>query len=75
MTPPKLVGRVQAVTQFVAYATLPLYPVLAGLARDAIGGPAAIELFLALTAVVALIATLSHSVRSIPRPASWPPAS
>ena len=51
VTPPKLLGRVQAVTQFVVYATLPLYPVLAGLALDAIGGPAAIELFLALTAV------------------------
>lgn len=73
ITPPELVGRVQAVNQFASYSLMPLYPLLAGLALHTLGGPTAIGLLISLTAAVALIPTLSHPVRSIPRPASWQP--
>lgn len=74
ITPPELVGRVQSVSQFVSYLLLPLYPVVAGLALHRLGGPGAIALLVVLTAGVALIPTLSHAVRSVPRPAAWPPS-
>lgn len=73
ITPPELVGRVQAVNQCASYSLMPLYPLLAGLALHTLGGPTTIALFIGLTAAVALIPTLSHPVRSVPRPASWPP--
>lgn len=73
VTPPELVGRVQAVNQFASYSLMPLYPLLAGLALHKLGGPTTIGLLISLTAAVALIPTLSHPVRSVPRPASWPP--
>lgn len=73
VTPPQLVGRVQAVNQFVSYSLMPLYPLLAGLALHQLGGPTTIALFIGLTAAVALIPTLSRPVRSVPRPDTWPP--
>ena len=74
ITPPELVGRVQAVSQFVSYSLLPLYPVVAGVALHRLGGPPAIAMLIGLTVAVALIPTLSRAVRSVPRPVAWPPA-
>jgi MFS family permease len=72
VTPTELVGRVQAVVQFASYTTMPFYAVVAGLALDTLGGPAAVAVLAVLTAGVALIPSFSRSVRSVPRPASWP---
>ncbi len=71
VTPPELIGRVQATNQFVAMAAMPLAPVLAGILLAGVGGGAAVAVLGLLTATVALIPTLSTSVRSVPRPAAW----
>jgi MFS family permease len=71
VTPPELIGRVQSTSQFVSMSAMPLAPVLAGVLLTTVGGSAAILALGALTAVVALIPTLSGSVRSVPRPAAW----
>lgn len=76
MTPPELQGRVQSTMQFVSMSTMPLAPVLAGALLTTAGGGTTIAALGLLAAVVALIPTLSHAVRSVPRPAEWvrPPA-
>jgi predicted MFS family arabinose efflux permease len=74
VTPPELVGRVQAAMQFVGFAALPLSPLLAGALFSTIGGPATIAVLGSCCGCVALIPTLSRSVRSVPRPADWPTA-
>jgi MFS family permease len=71
VTPPALIGRVQSTTQFVSMSAMPLAPVLAGVLLSGLGGGAAIAVLALCTACVALIPTLSHSVRSVPRPAQW----
>ena len=71
ITPPELLGRVQAAMQFTSMATMPIAPVLAGVLLSRLGGRDAIAALAGLTAVIALIPTLSRSVRSIPRPAQW----
>ena len=71
VTPPELIGRVQATIQFVSMAAMPLAPVLAGILLAGVGGGAAVAALGLLTATVALIPTLSTSVRSVPRPAAW----
>ena len=71
VTPPELIGRVQSATQFASMATMPLAPVIAGVLLSGAGGPAAIAALGLLAAAVALIPTLSRSVRSVPRPAVW----
>lgn len=72
VTPPALIGRVQSSLQFVSVSAMPLAPVLAGTLVTGLGGGPAIAVLGVLTAGVALIPTLSRSVRGIPRPALWP---
>ena len=72
ITPPELVGRVQSTGQFLGWSTMPLAPVLGGALLAALGGPAAMAVLTGLCALVALIPTLSRTVRSVPRPAQWP---
>lgn len=72
VTPPELLGRVQATSQFVSMSAMPLAPLLAGALLAGIGGGWAIAVLGVLTAGVALIPTLSVSVRSVPRPRDWP---
>lgn len=74
VVPADMIGRVQSAMQFVSMATMPLAPALAGLLMSLLGGSAAILVLGGLTAAVALIPTLSHSVRTVPRPAQWPAA-
>jgi MFS family permease len=74
LTPPELVGRVQATTQFLAMAALPLSPVLAGALLSWLGGAAAIAVLGVCSGLVALIPTLSGHVRTVPRPRDWAPA-
>jgi MFS family permease len=74
VTPADLVGRVQSTGQFLNWSTLPLAPVLGGALLAALGGPTAMAVLAGLCAAVALIPTLSRTVRSVPRPAQWPTA-
>ena len=69
ITPPELVGRVQSMGQFLGWSTLPLAPVLGGALLAPLGGPTAMAVLTVLCALVALIPTLSRTVRSVPRPA------
>jgi hypothetical protein len=71
VTPDHLQGRVQSTSQFVSMSTMPLAPVLAGVLLSGIGGGAAVAVLGGLTAAVALIPTLSRSVREVPRPSAW----
>lgn len=71
LTPPELQGRVQSATQFVSMSIMPLAPLLAGGLLAGVGGRTAIAVLGALTAAVALIPTLSRSVRAVPRPVVW----
>ncbi|MFL6060936.1 MAG: MFS transporter [Marmoricola sp.] len=74
ITPPALVGRVQSAMQFTSMATMPLAPVLAGALLVWLGVRDAVLVLGVVTALVALVPTLSHAVRSVPRPAEWVPA-
>jgi MFS family permease len=71
VTPPELMGRVQSTSQFVSMSTMPFAPVLAGGLLAAFGGPSAMVVLGVLTGAVALIPTLSKSVREVPRPSVW----
>lgn len=71
VTPRELIGRVQSTSQFVSLSVMPLAPVLGGALLAGFGGPTAIGVLGAMTAGVALIPTLSRSVRAVPRPAIW----
>lgn len=71
ITPPDLLGRVQSTAQFASMTTMPLAPLLAGVLLDDLGGRDAILVLGALCALVALIPTVSRSVRAVPRPAVW----
>jgi hypothetical protein len=70
-TPPELQGRVQSATQFVSMSIMPLAPMLAGGLLARLGGDLTIVVLGVLTAAVALIPTLSRSVRAVPRPVVW----
>lgn len=72
VTPAALVGRVQAATQVVGMASLPLAPLLAGGLLAGLGGTTAVLAAGVLSGVVALVPTLSRSVRAVPRPRQWP---
>lgn len=71
VTPDALQGRVQSTMQFVSMSTMPLAPLLAGLLLSGLGGGRAVAALGVLTALVALIPTLSRSVREVPRPRDW----
>jgi predicted MFS family arabinose efflux permease len=71
MTPADLQGRVQSTNQFVSMSVMPLAPILAGVLLTWLGGGSAVAILGVLTAVAALIPTLSRSVRAVPRPAVW----
>ena len=71
VTPVDLQGRVQSTMQFVSMSTMPLAPFVAGALLTGLGGGATIAVLGGLTALVALIPTLSASVRAVPRPAAW----
>lgn len=71
VTPPELVGRLQATTQFVSMTPMPLAPVLAGLLLHRFGGLHGTLIAAAACGVTALIPTLSRRVRAVPRPRHW----
>ena len=71
ITPPDLVGRVQAANRLASWSALPLAPVLGGALLTAFGGPATITVLIVLTAGVALVPTLNRTIRAVPRPPEW----
>lgn len=71
ITPLELQGRTMSTIQFITIAAMPLAPVLAGALLGWLGGAQAVALLGILTACVALIPTLSATIRSVPRPAVW----
>ena len=50
---------------------MPLAPVLGGTLLAVLGGPATMAALVVFCALVALIPTLSRTVRSVPRPSEW----
>ncbi|WP_297622191.1 MFS transporter [Nocardioides sp.] len=71
ITPDELQGRIQSTMQFVSMSAMPLSPVLAGALLSGLGGGRAMAVLGVLTALVALIPTLSRHVRAVPRPSAW----
>lgn len=71
ITPSELVGRVQATSQFVGRSTLSLAPIIGGGLLTLLGGEFAMGVLAASVGVVALLPTLSRSVRRVPRPDEW----
>jgi predicted MFS family arabinose efflux permease len=70
-TPAHLQGRAQSASQFLSMSVIWLAPLLGGVLLERLGGPAAVAVIGAMVAMIALIPTLSRSVRSVPRPAVW----
>jgi MFS family permease len=70
-TPDALQGRVASAMQFGSMSVMPLAPLLGGWLLARIGGPGAIVVLVALSAVAAMIPTMSRTIRSVPRPADW----
>lgn len=71
ITPVEMQGRIQSTMQFVSMSAMPLAPVVAGLLLGGLGGGRAMAALGVLTALVALVPTLSRSVRAVPRPDRW----
>ncbi|QIG45547.1 MFS transporter [Nocardioides anomalus] len=71
ITPPELVGRVQSVGQFLSWSLIPAAPIVGGTLLALLGGPTTMAVLAGLAALVALVPTLSRSVRAVPRPVEW----
>jgi len=72
ITPEELQGRIASSSQFLSMTTIPFSPLLGGWLLERWGGPTATAVLLAAAVATALIPTLSHSVRTVPRPRDWP---
>jgi hypothetical protein len=59
--------------QAVSMATIPLAPALSGVLLTVLGGRDAVLALAVLTGAIALVPSLSRSVRAVPRPAQWTP--
>jgi MFS family permease len=70
-TPDELQGRVASAMQFTSMSVMPLAPLMAAWLLTWLGGDRAVLVLVLLTLLVALAATLSRSIRSVPRPAQW----
>lgn len=71
ITPRDLLGRTQSFSYFASMSVMPLAPVVGGLSLSLLGGTGAVLALGVLVAAVALIPTLSRTVRSVPRPEVW----
>jgi predicted MFS family arabinose efflux permease len=72
MTPDDLQGRTGSAMSFVSMGVMPFAPLLGGWLLTDLGGSGAVAVLVAVTALGALIPTLSRHIRSVPRPADWP---
>jgi MFS family permease len=70
-TPAELQGRAASASSFMSTSVMWLAPLLGGVLLETVGGPAAVAVIGGLVALVALVPTLSTSIRSVPRPAVW----
>jgi MFS family permease len=70
-TPAHLQGRAQSAGQFLGTSVIWLAPLLGGVLLEHIGGRDAVLVIGALTALAALIPTLSRAIRTVPKPAVW----
>jgi MFS family permease len=70
-TPDELQGRVGSAMQFTSMSVMPLAPLMGAWLLTWLGGDRAVLVLVVLTLLVALAATLSRSIRSVPRPAQW----
>ena len=70
-TPAHLQGRAQSASQFLSMSVIWVAPLLGGALLASLGGSAAIAVIGGLVAAIALIPTLSRSIRTVPRPAVW----
>src|SRR5205807_5255870 len=66
MVPDRLQGRVNSVARSVALLALPLGPVVAGLLLGSFSARVTVAAMVAFSAIVALIATASRSIRAAP---------
>ncbi len=71
ITPPELLGRVQSVGMLTSWSTMPLAPVVGGALLAAFGGSVTMVVLIGVAVAVALIPTLSSTVRAVPRPSEW----
>jgi len=71
ITPDALQGRVGAAMGFVSMSVMPFAPLLGGVMLTTFGGTSAVTALVAVTALGALVPTLSRSIRSVPRPRDW----
>lgn len=71
LTPDRLQGRVVSAGRFLSMSTMPIAPVVGGMLMGWLGGTAAIASLGGLAGGVALIVTVSRSVRRVPRPVVW----
>jgi MFS family permease len=71
ITPDDLQGRVGSAMGFVAMSVMPFAPILGGAMLTAFGGTRAVTALVVVTAIGALVPTLSRSIRSVPRPRDW----
>jgi len=69
--PRDMLGRMSATTRFTSLSLMWLAPVCAGLGLTLLGGRDAMFAMAAACGLVALIPTLSESIRNVPRPALW----
>ncbi len=70
-TPDELQGRVSSASQFCSMLLMPLSPVLGGGLLEHAGAQTTVVVLVAASALLALVPTLSRSIRSVPRPAVW----
>jgi Transmembrane secretion effector len=66
LTPDRLLGRVRSVAKAIAWGTIPLGALAAGLLADAFGASAGIAAMTVVLIAVAIVATLSRAMRNIP---------
>jgi MFS family permease len=71
ITPDHLQGRLSSSMRFLSMAVMPLAPVIGGALLSGLGGAQAIAVLGVLTAGVALVPTVSRSVRGVPHPHVW----
>jgi len=70
-TPDALQGRVSSASQFCTMLLMPLSPVLGGALLEHVGATATVVSLVVASTLLALVPTMSRSIRSVPRPAVW----
>ena len=61
--PDRLMGRVQSAAALLGWAPVPLAPLVGGLLIEQVGGAWTVLIFAAIMLTVAIIATLSRTIR------------